>query len=91
MDLVVNFLSRNQIITDVGNKVITEALPKPFVDRISTSTSSIIPESFDVKFSRLKRIFENDRCVMPIYLTAEDGLIFYKNVQSNVYLSDDKV
>ena len=91
MDLVVNFLSRNQIITDVGNKVTTEALPKPFVDRISTS-SSIIPESFDVKFYRLKRIFENDKCVMPIYLTAEDGLkVVYKNVQSNVYLSDDKV
>ncbi len=87
-----NFLSRHQIITDVGNKItITEALPKPFVDRISTS-GTILSESFDVKFSRLKRLFENDRCVVLIYLTAEDGLkVVYKNVQSNVYLSDDRV
>lgn len=96
MAVVVNYVSQNQIITDAGNKfniVETTTLPKPFVDKISTSTSSlIIPESFDVKFSRLKRIFEKDRCVIPIHLKAEDGLqVVYKNVQSNVYLSDDKV
>ena len=92
-DLVVNCNPCHEVLTNAGDKIsAVEAIAKPFVDRISASTGRIKDEPFDDKLSRLQRIFENDKCVHTICLSAKDKLMVeYTNVQSNVYLSDDNV